>query len=90
MLISAEKRREIIARYARLKPNGQPQFCEPTKAEKRTDPNAAAPAPPVIYPDRAAAEAASAEFAANGGFHLAVRECHRSRSGHFHLYQESE
>lgn len=80
-----EARRAVIVRHARLLPGGAPNVCLPTKAERRADPNWQARHPPVIYPDREAAEAAARELADLDGVTMVPRRCPRSRSGHYHL-----
>jgi len=86
-----EQRRAIIARYARLKPGGQPSFCGPTRAErdgtawhdKGTDDKA-------IYPDLTSAEAAARELEALGARPMLAYPCRRSRHGHHDLATDEQ
>jgi hypothetical protein len=81
-------RAQVLLRHARLLRSGRPMCCRPSRAEitgaaprrqgRGTDGK-------VIYPDRAAAEAAARELEAMGSRRMRAYACHRSRSGHFHL-----
>lgn len=85
-------RAEIVLRHARLRSDGGPQFCRPTRAEAaglvprrqgtRTDGK-------VIYPDRDAAELAAREFEGLGAMPMRAYRCNRSNRGHFHLTRDT-
>jgi hypothetical protein len=83
---AVDARRAVIIKYARLRTDGKPQFCLPTRAEREgnvrrdwgTDNK-------VIFPDRDAAQAAARELEALGSRAMTVYECDRSRHGHHHL-----
>lgn len=85
---SRENARRIILRYARLDYKGRPACCTPSVAEifgnARRKENAGTDGK-VIYPDRAAAQAAALELTAADGHPLREYPCQRSRKGHFHL-----
>lgn len=77
----------IIKNHARLDAKGRPAFCRPGQAEiaarrlREQDVGVGK----VIYPDRAAACAAAAEFGELNGYPVVAYPCQRSRKGHFHL-----
>lgn len=85
-------RAEVVLRYARLRSDGGPQFCQPTRAEaagqiprrqgSRTDGK-------VIYPDRDSAEQAGREFETLGSMPMRSYRCNRSHHGHYHLTRDT-
>lgn len=86
------ERRKVIVTYARLRPNGKPMFCRPSRLElegaiprrqgERTDGK-------VIYDSRQNAEAAGREMEKLGADPLRSFACNRSRNGHFHLTRDT-
>lgn len=81
-----EQRRQVLARYARIRPDGRPTFCAPSRVElagnRLQGPGTDGK---VIFPDREAAEAAARELEALGSRPMRAHECKRSRHGHCHL-----
>ncbi|MGD9987942.1 hypothetical protein [Pseudonocardia sp.] len=85
-------RAAVVMRHARLRSDGGPQFCQPSRAELsgtaprrqggRTDGK-------VIYPDRAAAEQAGREFESLGSQPMRSYRCNRSTHGHYHLTRDT-
>lgn len=85
-------RAEVVLRHARLRSDGGPQFCQPSRAEAaglvprrqgaRTDGK-------VIYPDREAAELAAREFEGLGALPMRAYRCNRSHRGHYHLTRDT-
>ncbi len=87
-----EARAEIVLRHARLRSDGGPQFCQPSRAEVRglaTPLQGPRTDGKVIYPDRESAEQAAREFEALGALPMRSYLCNRSRSGHFHLTRDT-
>lgn len=84
-------RRAVIVRYARLKGDGTPVFCQASRAERDRQRHRdwGSEGKP-IYPDLAAAEAAARELEALGARPMYAYECPRSRSGHHHLSTDTE
>lgn len=84
----AQRRREIIAKYARMSSNGRPATCDqPSRAERagRIRPQDGADGK-VIFPDRAAAEDAARELERLPDTRpMVAYECERSKRGHHHL-----
>lgn len=84
-------RAEVVLRHARLRSDGGPQFCRPTRAEAtglvgrrqgtRGDGK-------VIYPDRESAEEAAREFETLGSMPMRSYRCNRSHHGHYHLTRD--
>ena len=87
--MTADARRAVILRHARLYAEGKPMFCMPSKAElegvtgRKAGPGTDGK---VIYPDREAAEAAARELEALGAKPMRSYPCGRSpRRRHHHL-----
>ncbi|GAY09442.1 hypothetical protein [Pseudonocardia sp. N23] len=85
-------RAAVVLRHARLRSDGGPQFCQPSRAETagvaprrqgtRTDGK-------VIYPDRESAEQAGREFESLGSQPMRSYRCNRSNHGHYHLTRDT-
>lgn len=85
-------RAAVVLRHARLRSDGGPQFCQPSRAEMsgtaprrqggRTDGK-------VIYPDRESAEQAGREFESLGAQPMRSYRCNRSTHGHYHLTRDT-
>jgi hypothetical protein len=75
-----------VARFARRYADGGPQFCGPSRLERagRAHPQSGSDGK-VVFPDRAAAEAAAAELVSLGARPMRAYRCPRSRRGHHHL-----
>jgi hypothetical protein len=85
-------RAAVVLRHARLRSDGGPQFCQPSRAElsgavarrqgTRGDGK-------VIYPDRESAEQAAREFESLGALPMRSYRCNRSHHGHYHLTRDT-
>ena len=82
-----EARQVIIAKYARLYPNGYPIECTPSQAELSAGQNRAGWGTDgkIIYDTEAKAHAAAGELSMISGDRLRVYVCPRSKRGHCHL-----
>jgi hypothetical protein len=88
----ASARRAILCRHARLTKAGRPIFCAPSRAElagRAPLRQSAGTDGKVIYSTREAAEAAARELESLGARPLRSYLCGRSRSGHFHLTNDT-
>jgi hypothetical protein len=85
-------RAEIVLRHARLRSDGGPQFCRPSRAELTGEVprrQGARNDGKVIYPDRESAEQAAREFESLGASPMRSYRCNRSTRGHFHLTRDT-
>lgn len=82
------RRQSVITLYARLRSNGAPEFCIPSRRERNGLQPKLGSANKVIYPDKEAAENAARDLMALGSRPLVAYPCPRSRRGHFHVATE--
>lgn len=87
----AEERREVIRRYARLRPNGTPVCCTPTREELSGEAGHKTRwgnDGKIIFDDRESAEACARVLESIGCKPARAYECKRSSRHHHHLTTE--
>lgn len=86
--VDADERREVLGRYARLKPSGAPVLCTPSQAELSGEiPRVTSWGNDgkIIFDDREKAEACARALEAIGCDPQVAYECKRGSRGHHHL-----
>lgn len=86
-------RREIVRRFARLKPSGRPVFCTPSQAElsgRVPRVNSWGNDGKVIFDDWESAAACARALEATGCQRQVPYQCQRGTRGHLHLTHDGK
>lgn len=80
---AADKRMQIIRKYARRDHRGHVTFCQPKPGERKSGKTTSAGKP--IYASVEVASRAAVELVTAGARRMEAYVCHRSKTGHAHL-----